>query len=157
MNRIVLPSLLAIIITLGCSVISYALMIEYCANASNKEFFFELKNKSNQDVEFILYVDYIPITHSRIKKMRSGKTHLIRIGDIEAENSLSLKIWPVGQYYKSQHYQFPLDKTIYIKYKNNVIQPQKGSAKGRTKSGLSLANNISDKDIMRWQPTPPKF
>jgi hypothetical protein len=99
-----------------------------------------------------------PLIHERIKKMKQGRYNLVRAGEFDVENSNSLRCWPVGQYHKAQHVQLPKDKTLYVKYKNNAIKAQKGSAKkNKTKSGLSLINNVQDDEIMIWQAAPPRF
>lgn len=157
MNKATLVKLLACTILTG-SAFTYALIVEYCSRATSGDFLFELKNKSDQDIEFILYVDYCPLIHERIKKMKQGRYNLVRAGEFDVENSISLRCWPVGQYHKAQHVQLPKDKTLFVKYKNNAIKAQKGSAKkNKTKSGLLLINNVQDDEIMIWQAAPPRF
>lgn len=156
MNKTSLIRLLIAVI-LTCSAYTCAVIVEYCSQASAPDFLFELKNKSDQDIEFILYVDYTPLVHERIKKMKNGRYNLVRAGDFEVENSISLRCWPVGQYHKAQHVQLPVGKTIYLKYKNSAIKPQKGNSKNKTKSGLFLTNNVQPDEIMKWQTVPPKF
>ncbi|BDC35196.1 hypothetical protein Noda2021_11540 [Candidatus Dependentiae bacterium Noda2021] len=134
-----------------------AIIIEYTKRASGQKFYLEIKNKSNVDIECIIYADTEAIVHETVKKHNLSRSPVIRIGDLDAENSLSIKIWPAGAPAKAKHYELPLDKTIYVKYKNGNLVPQKGHKTSvkeirKTKSGLSLIDNLEQGDMQEWRP-----
>jgi hypothetical protein len=81
---------------------------------------------------------------------------VIRVGQINTESYLSIKIWPLGLPQTAQHFELPLDRTIYVKYKNGKLVPQKGHGTSikeikKTKSGLPLVDNVHQDDIEEWR------
>lgn len=134
-----------------------AIIIEYTQRASGQKFYLEIKNKSNVDIVCVIFADSEAIVHETVKKHSMGRSPVVRIGEIDAENYLSIKIWPVGSPAKAKHFELPLDKTIYVKYKNGTLVPQKGHNTSikemkKTKSGLLMIDNVETNDIQEWKP-----